>query len=70
MANSGRDSNGSQFFVTFKETPWLDGLHTVMGELVEGGDVLTMIHLGGSIGGTPTSEFVITDCGIEPPQPK
>lgn len=68
MANSGRDTNGSQFFITFKETPWLDGLHVVLGEMIEGEEVLTLLQLGGSLGGLPTSEFRISDCGIEPPK--
>ena len=43
MANSGPDTNGSQFFITFEATEWLTGLHTVFGEVVEGDDVLAGI---------------------------
>lgn len=43
MANSGADTNGSQFFITLKETPWLNGRHTIFGEIVEGQDVVDAI---------------------------
>lgn len=64
MANAGPDSNGSQFFITFAATPWLDGYHCVFGEMIEGEDVLKKIEEVGNREGKTKKVIKIEDCGL------
>ncbi|KAJ3373332.1 peptidylprolyl isomerase protein [Allomyces arbusculus] len=63
MANRGPNTNGSQFFITFVQTPHLDGKHTVFGKVVEGEQILDAIEAVGSGSGAPKKEVRILDCG-------
>ena len=63
MANSGPDSNGSQFFICTVETDWLDGAHVVFGRVTDGMDVVKKIEGYGSRKGRTSKVIMIADCG-------
>jgi peptidyl-prolyl cis-trans isomerase B (cyclophilin B) len=61
MANAGPGTDGSQFFLTFAETPWLDGKHTIFGEVSdeEGLSTLRTLEGAGTSNGRPKEKLVI-----------
>ncbi|MFY9344284.1 MAG: peptidylprolyl isomerase [Planctomycetota bacterium] len=63
MANAGPGTNGSQFFITTVETPWLDGKHVVFGKVVDGIKVVQAMEAVGSRSGSTSKDVVISDCG-------
>jgi len=63
MANSGPNTNGSQFFLCTIATPWLDGKHVVFGEVVEGMDVVKSVEAVGSKSGKTLQQVLIETCG-------
>jgi cyclophilin family peptidyl-prolyl cis-trans isomerase len=63
MANRGPNTNGSQFFMTFAQTAWLDGKHMVFGRVIEGLEVLDQLERIGSQSGATSEAAIIADCG-------
>merc|ERR1712183_1023086 len=67
MANSGKDTNGSQFFLTTKKTSWLDGRHVVFGKVLKGMSVVRKVESTNTDSrDKPTSDVVISACGELP----
>ena len=64
MANAGPGTDGSQFFLTFVATPWLDGKHTIFGETVEGMETLKALEAKGSRSGATTAALSIVSAKI------
>jgi len=64
MANAGPGTDGSQFFLTFVPTPWLDGKHTIFGEVVEGESIVQALEERGSESGRTTEPLSITKATV------
>ena len=65
MANAGPGTDGSQFFLTFVATPWLDGKHTIFGEVTEGKDTLKALEAVGSETGATKEKLTLEKVTIE-----
>lgn len=63
MANSGQNTNGSQFFICTAKTDWLDGKHVVFGHVLEGMDVVRKMEKVGTQAGKTSRPVLITDSG-------
>jgi peptidyl-prolyl isomerase E (cyclophilin E) len=63
MANSGSNTNGSQFFICTQKTDWLDGKHVVFGKVIAGAEVVKKMEKCGTKNGTPAQKVSIYSCG-------
>ncbi|KAF8799567.1 cyclophilin [Phlegmacium glaucopus] len=64
MANAGKNTNGSQFFITTIATTWLDGAHVVFGEVLEGLPLVKEIEALGTASGKPKKKITIAKSGV------
>lgn len=62
MANAGPNTNGSQFFFSLAEAPWLDGIHVVFGKVLKNKELLNKLETYGSQYGSTSAQILIEGC--------
>jgi peptidylprolyl isomerase len=70
MSNAGRNSNGSQFFITVVKAQWLDQKHVIFGTVLEGRAFIDELEGWGTYGGMTQGNIEIVECGEEPLKPE
>lgn len=63
MSNSGRNTNGSQFYITLQEIPFFDKKYVAFGKVIEGSETLNALEKISTQNQRPTKELKIEDCG-------
>ncbi|KAK3098704.1 hypothetical protein FSP39_022239 [Pinctada imbricata] len=64
MANKGRHTNGSQFYITLQSTPWMDTKYVAFGQVIEGTETLKKMEEQETMNERPTKDIKITGCGL------